>query len=551
MTQNDNRSDHVMHHAHDGQAAMAGTPAVPASSVTQPKITPRLQLLGISKIYPSVVANDAVDLRVMPGEIHAVLGENGAGKSTLMKIIYGVTKPDQGAICWEGREVQINSPAAARKLGIGMVFQHFTLFETLTVAENIALALDQHRSPAALAPQIREVSAKYGLPIDPERRVHSMSVGERQRVEIVRCLLQSPRLLIMDEPTSVLTPDAVQTLFASLRQLASEGVSIVYISHKLDEIQSLCDKATVLRAGRVSGSANPREETTHSLAQLMIGGDLPSCQLQPRVPGEARLVLEGLNVRSADPFGTHLQDIRLHIRSGEIVGIAGVSGNGQQELMKALSGELPLSHAAGLRLMGQDVGRMNAAQRRQLGLCFVPEERLGRGAVPQLSLADNALLTGYVPAAQSGMVKRGLIQRGAIRAFAREVIARYKVKCGDEQSVASSLSGGNLQKFIVGREIALAPKVMLVAQPTWGVDIGAAMLIRQALIDLRDQGVALLVVSEELEELFMICDRIAVLAAGRLSPCVAVAETNPHQIGVWMSGDFTAAADTPGEEFHA
>lgn len=534
MTQDDIRSNNVNREA-DGFSSPHS--AAHASALKTP---PRLQLLGISKIYPSVVANDAIDLSVMPGEIHAVLGENGAGKSTLMKIIYGVTKPDQGAICWEGREVQINSPAAARKLGIGMVFQHFTLFETLTVAENIALALDQHRSAAELAPQIRQVSLQYGLPIDPERHVHSMSVGERQRVEIVRCLLQSPRLLIMDEPTSVLTPDAVQTLFTSLRRLASEGVSILYISHKLDEIQALCDKATVLRAGRVAGSANPREETAHSLAELMIGGDLPSCQLQPRAAGESRLVVEQLSLRSDDPFGTHLQEIQLTVRSGEIVGIAGVSGNGQQELMKALSGELLLPSDAGVRLMGQEVGRMNPAQRRQLGLCFVPEERLGRGAVPELSLADNALLTGYLPAAQTGMVQRGLMQRSAIRAFARSVIERYKVKCGDELSVASSLSGGNLQKFIVGREIALAPKVMLVAQPTWGVDIGAAMMIRQALIDLRDQGVAVLVVSEELEELFMICDRIAVLAAGRLSRSVAVAETNPHQIGVWMSGDFTA-----------
>ena len=506
--------------------------------IPQLRAEPRLQLLGISKIYPSVVANAEVRLDVMPGEIHAVLGENGAGKSTLMKIIYGVTRPDAGEIMWEGKQVHIHSPSDARKLGIGMVFQHFALFETLTVAENISLALDEAITPAQLAPRIRAVSEQYGLPLDPERRVHSMSVGERQRVEIVRCLLQSPRLLIMDEPTSVLTPDAVLKLFESLRRLASEGVSILYISHKLDEIQALCDKATVLRAGRVSGTANPREETAHSLAELMIGGDLPTCQLLPRAPGEVRLALDHLSVASGDPFGTDLQDVCLDLRGGEIVGIAGVSGNGQQELLKAISGELPLRQAAGVRLLGQDVGRVNAAGRRQLGMSFVPEERLGRGAVPDLSLADNALLTGYIPAGGTGMVKRGLIQRGAVREFARKVIARFKVKCGDELSAAASLSGGNLQKFIVGREIALKPKVMVVAQPTWGVDIGAAMLIRQAIIDMRDQGVAVLVVSEELDELFMMCDRLAVLARGRLSRAVAVADTSVNQIGVWMSGDF-------------
>ncbi|ALK98347.1 ABC transporter [Massilia sp. WF1] len=502
-----------------------------------PRPEPRLQLLGISKRYPSVVANADVDLSVMPGEIHAVLGENGAGKSTLMKMIYGVTKPDGGEIMWEGRQVHIDSPSAARRLGIGMVFQHFALFETLTVAENIALALDEHTAPAALAPRIRTVSAQYGLPLDPDKRVHSMSVGERQRVEIVRCLLQSPRLLIMDEPTSVLTPDAVQTLFVALRQLAAEGVSILYISHKLDEIQSLCDKATVLRAGRVSGTAVPKHETAHSLAELMIGGELPTCSLAPRAPGEVRMAIDRLDLESSDPFGMRLHGISLELRAGEIVGLAGISGNGQQELLKAISGELRAPRAGSIRLLGQDAGRLDAAARRRLGLGFVPEERLGRGAVPALSLADNALLTGYLAPA-AGMTRRGLVRRGAVREFAAAVIRRFGVKCGGAGAAAASLSGGNLQKFIVGREIGLAPRVMVLAQPTWGVDIGAAMLIRQAIIDLRDQGVAVLVVSEELDELFMMCDRIAVLAKGRLSRAVPVASTSVNQIGRWMGGDF-------------
>jgi simple sugar transport system ATP-binding protein len=501
-------------------------------------LQPRLVLTGITKRYPSVVANDGVSLSVMPGEIHAVLGENGAGKSTLMKVIYGVTKPDAGTIRWNGHYETITAPAQARRMGIGMVFQHFSLFETLTVWENIALALDERVAPAKLAARITDVSEKYGLPIDPYRLVHSMSVGERQRVEIVRCLLQEPKLLIMDEPTSVLTPQAVLTLFETLRRLASEGCSILYISHKLDEIRALCDSATVLRGGRVSGTAIPKAETNESLARMMIGGELAECHLDPREAGEVRLELDRLSLTTPDPFGTSLRDISLTVKSGEILGIAGVSGNGQKELMAALSGERLSARGVMIRLLGQPVGHLNPAERRAIGLTFVPEERLGRGAVPPMSLAYNALLTG----ARNGMVARGVIRPPTMRSFSKAVIDRFKVKCGGEQSVASSLSGGNLQKYIVGRETMLQPKMMIVAQPTWGVDVGAAQLIRQALIDLRDQGVALLVISEELDELFTISDRLAVLAEGRLSPSVRPADTTIEQIGIWMSGKFGAEA---------
>ncbi len=500
-------------------------------------VPPRLVLRGITKRYPAVVANDNVHLEVRPGEIHAVLGENGAGKSTLMKIVYGVTKPDGGTVIWEGRPVHIGSPAEARRLGIGMVFQHFSLFETLTVAENISLALDERTATEQLAARIREVSENYGLPIDPRRLVHSMSVGERQRVEIVRCLLQSPKLLIMDEPTSVLTPQAVLKLFETLRRLADEGCSILYISHKLDEIRALCDTATVLRGGRVTGTAIPSRETPESLARMMIGSELPECHLQPRAPGDTRLELDRLSLPTLDPFGVTLREIGLSVRSGEIVGIAGVSGNGQKELLTALSGESPVDKVDMIRIMGRPAGRLDPAQRRRLGLAFVPEERLGRGAVPALSLADNALLTG----SRRGMVQHGVIRHVTVREFARAVIYRFKVKCKSEQAAASSLSGGNLQKFIVGRETMLEPQVIVVAQPTWGVDIGASMLIRQALIDLRDRGVAVLVISEELDELFMISDRIAVMAQGRLSRTVPASDTSLEQIGAWMGGVFETA----------
>jgi simple sugar transport system ATP-binding protein len=498
---------------------------------------PRIELRDITKIYPSVIANEGVNLAVMPGEIHAVLGENGAGKSTLMKVIYGVTRADRGEVLWNGERIEITSPAQARALGIGMVFQHFSLFETLSVVENIALAVEGEFNLSALADRIREVSERYGLPVDPRRLVHSLSVGERQRVEIVRCLLQDPKLLIMDEPTSVLTPQAVRKLFVTLRQLADEGCSVLYISHKLEEIRELCHHATVMRGGKVTGEANPAQETASSLARMMIGRELPVCEQRATSGrGEPQLQISGLSRQSDDPFGTSLQDIQLSVHAGEIVGIAGISGNGQQELLAALSGEqpLPATQAGTLRLCGADAAHLDAGARRDRGQAFVPEERLGRGAVPVMSLAENALLTAH----RGEMLSHGLIRDGAVHDYAAAVIADFDVRCGGVFAAAKSLSGGNLQKFIVGREIKQQPRVLIVSQPTWGVDVGAAAAIRQALIDLRDAGVAVLVISEELEELFEISDRIAVIAAGQLSPCKQAAETNMEEIGLWMSGLF-------------
>ena len=509
-------------------------------------LPPRLALRGITKAYPGVIANDDVSLSVMPGEIHAVLGENGAGKSTLMKIIYGVTKADAGELLWNGQPVQIQRPAQARALGIGMVFQHFSLFETLTVAENIALAIEVEFDLKRLSAQILEVSERYGLPLDPRRLVHSLSVGERQRVEIVRCLLQEPKLLIMDEPTSVLTPSAVQKLFDTLRRLSDEGCSVLYISHKLDEIRELCHSATVLRGGRVTGEAVPSEETSASLARLMIGRDLPVCEHPPsRGDGAVCLEVAGLTLPSDDPFGTSLEAIDLQLRAGEIVGIAGVSGNGQQELLAALSGEQPLppEMAGCVTVVGQPAADLDAARRRDLGLAFVPEDRLGRGAVPPMSLSENGLLTGH----RNGMLQFGMIRQGAVRDFATRCVEAFNVKCGGIGHAAKSLSGGNLQKFIVGREILQQPKVLIAAQPTWGVDVGAAAQIRQALIDLRNEGVGVLVVSEELEELFEICDRIAVIAQGRMSPLRATGETDMEEIGLWMGGLFPGGPGTERE----
>jgi simple sugar transport system ATP-binding protein len=399
--------------------------------------------------------------------------------------------------------------------------------------------LDDKLDPEELAPRILNVADRHGFSVDPHRLVHSMSVGERQRVEIVRCLLQSPKLLIMDEPTSVLTPQAVKQLFDALRRLAAEGMSILYISHKLEEIRALCDSATVLRAGKVSGTARPREESNASLARLMVGADLSEPPLQPRQAGEVRLEVRGLSQAARDPFGVALRHIDLTVRAGEIVGIAGVSGNGQKELLGALSGETVGAHDGSIRILGEPVDALGAAARRALGLGYIPEERLGRGAVPAMSLADNALLTG----SRAGMVWHGLIRRRVARASARATIAAFKVKAADELAAAEQLSGGNLQKFIVGREIRLAPRVLLAAQPTWGVDVGAAQLIHQALVGLRDAGAALLVISEELDELFAICDRIAVLTAGALSAPQPRSQLSVEAVGLLMAG--AAAAGAP------
>lgn len=495
---------------------------------------PRLALAHITKRYPGVTANDDVSLSVAPGEIHAVLGENGDGKSTLMKIIFGAVRPDAGEVHFNGAPVSINSPHDARNLGIAMVFQHFSLFDTLTVAENIALGLPPKDAGNMkdLSERIRATAQRYGLPLEPNRHVHTLSVGERQRVEIVRALLAQPQLLILDEPTSVLTPQAVETLFVTLRQLAAEGTSILYISHKLDEIRALCHHATVMRMGRVTGTCDPREESAASLSRLMIGGEPPREVRVSAQPGPLKLSVRDLSMSRAHQFATELQRISLDVHAGEIVGIAGVSGNGQQELLAALSGEDARTSGAAVHLDGRPVGRLDARARRRAGLAFVPEERLGRGAVPAMSLASNVLLSHQTPP----YVRGGMVSPRAAEGLAAGIIQRFRVKASGPGALARSLSGGNLQKFIVGREIEAGPKVLIVAQPTWGVDVGAAAQIHNEILALKATGCAVLVVSEELDELFAICDRLHVIAKGHLSPSIPVETATREQVGLWMSG---------------
>ncbi len=505
-----------------------------------PSPTLRLELQDITKLYPGARANDGVSLKVAAGEIHAVLGENGAGKSTLMKIIYGAVQPDSGRMLWEGAPVRVQSPEHARRLGIAMVFQHFSLFDTLSVLENVWLGLPE-KSKTKVAEQLREQSQRYGLELDPARPVHTLSVGERQRVEIARALLAQPKLLILDEPTSVLTPPAVPQLFATLRRLARDGCSILYISHKLDEIRELCQRCTVLRAGKVTGEvAEPAAETHASLSRLMLGSEPAPLVHRDAKPGRTVLEVRHLDLEKPNDYGVSLADVSLTIAAGEVLGVAGVSGNGQDELLSALSGEALGAAPGAIQLSGADISREGPARRRKRGLHFVPPERLGRATVPVHSLSDNTLLT------RRDTVSPGpMLNRTPLRALARELIVRFGVKARGPDAPARSLSGGNLQKYVVGREIDAKPQLLVVAQPTWGVDVGAAAQIRAELLKLRDAGSALLVVSEELDELLELSDALVVMAGGRVSPRIARVDATRELIGEWMSGLWPTASARP------
>ena len=499
---------------------------------------PLLQAFAISKRYGALLANDNIDLDLRPAEIHALLGENGAGKSTLVKIMYGLIQPSAGELRWMGRKIELAGPAQARALGIGMVFQHFSLFENLTVAENVALGLAPTDSFGAVAARLAQVSQQYGLPLDPRREVWRLSVGERQRIEIVRALMQDPKLLILDEPTAVLTPQEAEQLFVTLERLKREGRAILYISHKLEEVKRLCDTATILRGGKKVATCDPRAESAASLARMMVGADIGEVRAgSGRAMGALRLKVQGLTLEPDDPHGVRLDGISLQVQGGEILGIAGVAGNGQDELFAALSGERLAPSADAVVIDARAAGHLSVTARRRLGAAFVPEERIGHATVPRMPLSDNALLTGH---AASGMVHHGFIDKGAMLAVVDRTTKAFDVRKGKRDPEAASLSGGNLQKFVVGREILREPGVLVVSQPTWGVDAGAAATIRQALIDLAARGAAVLVISQDLDELEEIADRIAVMFSGRLSAPLAAAAADRETLGLLMGGSAAA-----------
>ncbi|MBR0800791.1 ABC transporter ATP-binding protein [Bradyrhizobium jicamae] len=504
---------------------------------------PLFQAAGLTKRYGTFLANDRIDIDIWPEQIHALLGENGAGKSTLVKTIYGLIQPTEGEMRWRGRPMVLAGPSEARAHGIGMVFQHFSLFDNLTVAENVALGLDGKESFRDISARLEQVSRTYGLPLDPRREVWQLSVGERQRIEIVRALMQNPGFLILDEPTAVLTPQEADQLFTVLNRLKAEGRAILYISHKLEEVKRLCDTATILRGGRKVATCNPKAETAASLARMMVGGEIKQVRAAAdRRITVPRLIVNDLCLTPDDPHGVWLEHIGFELRGGEILGIAGVAGNGQDELFAALSGERLSKEPGTIVIDGHAAGHLSITQRRKLGAAFVPEERLGHATAPRMRLSENALLTGH---ATGNMVRRGFVNTAAMLKTVDRTTETFDVRKAKRDPEAASLSGGNLQKFVVGREILREPVVLVVNQPTWGVDAGAAAVIRQALLDLAASGAAVLVTSQDLDELAEITDRIAVMFHGRLSAPLKTVEASRERLGLLMGGSSIDSTEAP------
>ncbi|MEB3043495.1 ABC transporter ATP-binding protein [Rhizobium mulingense] len=496
-----------------------------------------LSVQKLTKFFGGFAACNEIDLDIAPGEIHALLGENGAGKSTLVKMLFGVLEPTHGQILWDGTPVTVASPGEARRLGIGMVFQHFSLFEALTVAENIALSLDDTIPIDRIAEEARALSVAYGLPLDPHAHVADLSVGERQRIEIVRALLQNPKLIILDEPTSVLTPQEADRLFETLFKLRAEGRSVLYISHRLEEVQRICDRATVLRHGRVTGACDPKQETPASLARMMVGSEVATVTHPERSDkGEVQLAVTNLSVAARTPFAMPLRDVSMTVRAGEILAIAGVAGNGQSELFDALSGEYPVVSAEAIVIRKKPVGTEGITARRLLGAGFVPEERHGHAAVSAMKLSDNLVLARSQSDRKAFLGVLGIIRHGAVKSAARRISEAMDVRKSGDDPAAASLSGGNLQKFIVGRELDRQPALLVVNQPTWGVDAGAASRIRQALVDLAKAGSAVVVISQDLDEIFEVATDIAVISEGRLSHPYPAGELTREKIGLLMGG---------------
>ncbi len=502
-----------------------------------------LETVSLSKQFGSLKANHNINLAIRQGSIHALLGENGAGKSTFVKMIYGSLQPSSGYICWRGKKIKFSGPADARKLGISMVFQTFSLFESLTVLENLILALPGKNINDSFLNNIKQISADYGLSLTPEALIADLSVGERQRVEILRCLLQNPELLIMDEPTAVLTPQEADQLFIILKKLAHSGCAILYISHRLDEVKQLCDEVTVLRQGTQVAALNPQQESVQSLAACMVGQKIhqisrrvPIIVTSPKQASEISFSISHLSHKANSAFGTDLKDINLSVRKSEILAIAGVAGNGQSELFNLLSGEIAAENIGNIRYQDQNIGHWSIGKRRSQKMAFIPEERLGHASAPDLSLSENLLLTRMPDLLyRSFLGWLGFINRSQALRLKDRICQRQDVRKGKANPEANALSGGNLQKFIVGRELQANPNLLIINQPTWGVDAGAAALIRQELIDLAQKGASIIIISQDLDEIFEISHRIAVLSRGELSEVFLTDQMNSQKIGLLMS----------------
>jgi ABC-type uncharacterized transport system ATPase subunit len=496
-----------------------------------------LGVRGLSKYFGDFAANRDVTLSVDAGEIHALLGENGAGKSTLVKMIYGILKPDSGSMELLTNPYSPDSPSHAKRAGVGMVFQHFAVFDALTVLENIALGLEGRFPDETLAAEISEICDRYRLHVELNRRVHDLGAGERQRVEIIRVLMQDPRLLILDEPTSVLTPQETEQLFTTLDRLSDEGRSIIYISHKLDEVRALCDRATLMRAGQVVDVVDPRQESTRSLGEKMIGERLNETKRSRASNAEkqkARLTVRVGDVYPESTRNVVLNDVYLSVAPGSILGISGVSGNGQDTLFDVLSGELTLPNPDSIVLDGEPIAHLGVEQRRLRGLLGAPENRLGHAAIPELTLWENVILTARHT---RGILKNEhLISGTSAKAFADEVISTFDVRTPSVNAKASSLSGGNLQKFLIGRELLGQPKVFIVSNPTWGVDAKAQLFIHQMIMKMADEGASIILISQDIDELLSVTDRICAICHGKLSRTFPTEEMTPEHLGALMLG---------------
>ena len=493
-----------------------------------------IEFSNITKKFPRVIANNNVSFNINKSSVHALLGENGAGKSTLVKVLYGLLDPDEGHINFNNEILKITSPSEARKKGIGMVFQHFSLFESLTVRDNLILGIDENISYSKLQIQLEDISSKYNLPLDLDAPITSLSAGEKQRVEIVRILLQNPQLLIMDEPTSVLTPQEVESLFITLNALVKEGRTILYITHKLEEVITLCNDVTIMRNGKVIDSCSTVNQTAKSLATKMLGQKLDELKTDyTHINDFINFKAKNISCTFNDPFFTDLKNISFEIKEGEIFGIAGVAGNGQSELMDILIGENCSIDSGEIIFKKTNIESFNPQKRRDLSIAFVPENRLGHSAVPELTLSENILLSQFP---NNNFSKHGILNNNFIENHTNEVINNFNVVTPGADVKASSLSGGNLQKFVIGREISSNPKLLIISHPTWGIDAGAEYSIRQSLINLAINGTSIIVLSQDIDELIEITHRIAVIYDGSLSESFITKEIDITKLGLLMGG---------------
>ena len=492
----------------------------------------KLKVSEISKIYPGCIANDKVSLEFESGKIYALLGENGAGKSTLVKILSGVVKPDEGEVFLNNESIKLNSPLDAKKNNIGMVFQHFNLFETLSVFEN--LSIDSDKKDEDLRILVNDILKKYNFNIDLDIPVLNLSAGQKQKVEIIRCLIRNPKVLIMDEPTSVLTEQETDDLFISLKQFSKDGILIIYITHKLKEVLSLCDEVAVMRKGKVVSVSNTIDEKIESLANKMVGENLNTIKkkINNFKNSEEILKISNLNFKSDDPYETNLNDLNLSLKKGECLGIAGISGNGQNELFQILSGEI-ITEGTSIMFRNKEIGKLNPRERREYLMAFSPEDRISQAAVPELKIYENVALNNFK---SSNFFEKGLVNEKKIKEHSKKILSNFSVNTDNVELKSQFLSGGNLQKLIIGRELITSPELLVCFNPTWGLDVGAINYIHETLIKINEQEKSSILISTDNDELLKLSDRICVIYKGKLSKIMNADTVTAEKLGILMGG---------------